>query len=333
VQTEKFIGVNLGGWLVLERWITPKVFSGTVALDEYTLCQSLGVGAQVKLDGFRDSFITEKDFKWIAAHGLNAVRLPVGYWAFIGARPYASTAKYIEEAFEWAEKFDLKIILSLHGAPGSQNGKDHSGKVGYIDWYKGDNVELTYKVLKIIIKKYGQSKALAGIELLNEPDWRVPRRGLAAYYNQAYRLIREGLDADVVVIINDHYKPGFWKKFSAAQGYENIILDRHIYKAYTRFDRHRSLAKQLKRIEKLQPKLQKTNAQMPLVIGEWSLALPEGSQALQDNPNEALKAYADAQLKAFSGLCGWFYWTYKTEDAGPWNFRTMVEKGLITLPS
>lgn len=27
-------GVNLGGWLVLEKWMTPSLFDGTTAADE-----------------------------------------------------------------------------------------------------------------------------------------------------------------------------------------------------------------------------------------------------------------------------------------------------------
>lgn len=37
-------GVNLGGWLVLEKWIRPSVFANlpSTVVDEYTFCQNLG---------------------------------------------------------------------------------------------------------------------------------------------------------------------------------------------------------------------------------------------------------------------------------------------------
>ena len=31
-------GVNLGGWLVLEKWMTPSLFDGTAAADETYFC-------------------------------------------------------------------------------------------------------------------------------------------------------------------------------------------------------------------------------------------------------------------------------------------------------
>ena len=44
------IGTNIGGWMVLEPWITPSLFyrflgkthSEGVAIDSYTMCETLG---------------------------------------------------------------------------------------------------------------------------------------------------------------------------------------------------------------------------------------------------------------------------------------------------
>src|SRR5580704_11078016 len=78
--SKKLCGVNLGGWLVLERWITPTLYSGVDAEDEYTLCQKLGQQkAAARLQKHREEWITPDDFRWLASRGINAVRLPVGY--------------------------------------------------------------------------------------------------------------------------------------------------------------------------------------------------------------------------------------------------------------
>ena len=34
-------GVNLGNWLVLEKWMSPDLFAGTEAEDETQLCSDL----------------------------------------------------------------------------------------------------------------------------------------------------------------------------------------------------------------------------------------------------------------------------------------------------
>ena len=48
-ETKAMIGTNIGGWMVLEPWITPSLFyrflgkthSEGVAMDSYTMCEVL----------------------------------------------------------------------------------------------------------------------------------------------------------------------------------------------------------------------------------------------------------------------------------------------------
>jgi len=61
---EKVRGVNLGGWFVLEPWITPSIFepwaTSQTAVDEYTLCAALGQDAALStLQAHWNSWITQ----------------------------------------------------------------------------------------------------------------------------------------------------------------------------------------------------------------------------------------------------------------------------------
>ena len=70
-------GVNLGNWLVLEKWMSPALFEGTTAEDEYYLPRQLSkevYEARIKLH--RNSYITERDFAEIKSFGLDMVRIP-----------------------------------------------------------------------------------------------------------------------------------------------------------------------------------------------------------------------------------------------------------------
>jgi hypothetical protein len=61
---------------------------------------------------------------------LNHVRIPIGYWAYdVGpSEPYISGQhNYLLKAIAWAATYNLKVIVDLHGAPGSQNGYE-------LDW-------------------------------------------------------------------------------------------------------------------------------------------------------------------------------------------------------
>ena len=69
-------GVNLGNWLVLEKWMSPALFEGTTAEDEYYLPLQLPkevYEARIKIH--RSEYITERDFAAIRRIGLNTVRI------------------------------------------------------------------------------------------------------------------------------------------------------------------------------------------------------------------------------------------------------------------
>merc|ERR1712125_154064 len=83
-------GVNLGGWLLLEPGPSASFFEeyGSARCEWDLMLQMrerLGDDrAAMTLKEHRDSFITEEDFRSISAHGMNAVRIPFGYWIVTG---------------------------------------------------------------------------------------------------------------------------------------------------------------------------------------------------------------------------------------------------------
>ena len=174
--------MNIGGWLVLEPWITPSIFEAVdpdreTIIDEYTLCEKLGAkrAHDTILQHHWETWVGWADFKKIADAGFNMVRIPVGYWAYDNSNsPYAKgAAPFIDAAIDWARSVGLKVMIDLHGAPGSQNCFDNSGqKCDKPQWTTGNTVQKTLSVLKTIQTKYGDAKyddVIAGIQLLNEP--------------------------------------------------------------------------------------------------------------------------------------------------------------------
>jgi len=90
---DKVRGVNLGGWLVLEPWITPSIFEATPGnvVDEYTYGQQYGSDTE-RLREHWNTWITEDDFAEMSSIGLNMIRLPIGYWSIIGGEPFVTGA-------------------------------------------------------------------------------------------------------------------------------------------------------------------------------------------------------------------------------------------------
>lgn len=122
-NNDKVRGVNLGGWFVLEPWITPSLFdewsTSQIVKDEYTYTQVLGQDeASRRLESHWYSWITESDFEQIKAAGLNHVRIPLGYWAIapLPGDPYVQgQLPILDQAIGWARNAGLKVLIDLHG--------------------------------------------------------------------------------------------------------------------------------------------------------------------------------------------------------------------------
>jgi len=96
---------------------------------------------------------------------------------------------------EWAGAYGLKVIIDLHGAPGSQNGFDNSGhRVDYPGWHtENDAVARTNAIIKTLASKFANNPTVVPIIApLNEPagfyDEMMPT--VKQYWLDAYGNIR-----------------------------------------------------------------------------------------------------------------------------------------------
>ncbi|KIW70449.1 hypothetical protein, variant [Phialophora macrospora] len=236
-------GVNIGGWLVLEPWITPSIFNrfGGGVVDEYTLTQRVPNARDILYNHW-DNWVSLADFQKIADNGFNSVRIPIGYWAFqkYGGDPYIQgAADYLDKAIGWARQTGLKVWIDLHGAPLSQNGQDNSGQLtSSPGWTSGNSVGATLGVIGQISDKYGSSDyadVVSGIELLNEPRMNALPGGRGAtqgYYQSGFDIVRRAGHAPVV--IHDGFAaPSSWNGFLTGQGIFGAIVDHHEYQTFT----------------------------------------------------------------------------------------------------
>ncbi|KAI0664584.1 glycoside hydrolase [Cubamyces menziesii] len=201
-------GVNVGGWLVTEPFIVPALYEKYVntsdpAVDEWTLTQKLQAdGALDELENHYKTFITEQDFADIAAAGLNFVRIPIPYWA-IEVRenePFLPKTSwtYFLKAVQWARKYGLRINLDLHSLPGSQNGWNHSGRLGQINVLLGPmgiaNAQRSLDYIRIIAEFISQPEYRDVIQLFgvtNEPFGpTIGKDAIQRYYLEAYNVVR-----------------------------------------------------------------------------------------------------------------------------------------------
>lgn len=321
---QKVRGVNLGGWLVLEKWITPSLFTGTTAIDEHTLMQELGYEtAKQLLNQHRGSFINNQDLLQVKGYGIDTVRVPVGYWLFDDQDGFiGGGSRYIDQLFSWAAELDIRVILCLHGAPGSQNGNDHSGRTGRVDWFR--RAAYRHRSLDFIerlCQEYSGQKQLIAIEPLNEPliENSSNVRKLMKYYRQAGEIINRICGDSVSVIVSDGFRASIVLPGVAELG-DNFVVDSHMYQLFSDEDRNLDFAGHIKKAQSRRDELAQYSELVDKVfVGEWSVALPVTEQVSYNR--EQYIEYASAQLEAFesSAQSGWCYWTIKTEDKGVWS--------------
>lgn len=320
-------GVNLGGWLVLERWITPSLFADTSATDEYSLCRNYPALAQERITQHRSSFINERTIAQIAQRGFNTVRLPIGYWLFGSSEPFVAGADvYVDKLFEWCDKHAIGVILDIHAVVGSQNGWDHSGRSGEIGWGHGSTVSETLDFLDRLMVRFGNKPALVGLEVLNEPHWQVDIGLLIDYYRQAYQIVR-AKQPNLIVIMSDSFRPHDLVKKLKKEDFTEVLLDVHLYQLFTEADRALTFEGHIQKTETEWAKLlKKLNRQFPIIVGEWSSAMHELHQPIEQPEHvnyytqDHYDSYFKSQRDVFDSVgVHWTYWTAKTEQGGPWS--------------
>lgn len=358
----RLYGVNLGGWLVLERWMSPTLFESLspTAEDESSLLAEGGADARRAVERFRESFIVEEDFRWLReVAGINAVRLPVGFWCLedhAATSPFLPTSHFVDLALGWAQKHGLGVILELHAAVGSQNGKHHSGRCGSVGWLTEKNRSQNLKVLHAWAARWGCHPALLGFGLGNEveePKARTcngaqPLPWMASwfsgcdagndhlhywsdvqlFYTEAAQLVRPLLRPDVMLVIDtcwdsERFPDSFLQLLPGP-----VMLDYHHYECFgeTRTVEEHTRAAKLER--ELLGDTKRPGA--PIVIGEFSLALKEDTPGCEAGDWQRRFFEKQTNLAEQHGA-GWFFWSYKLarEDWPHWSFRKSFECGWI----
>lgn len=148
--------------------------------------------------------------------------------------------RYFLKAVQWARKYGLRINLDLHALPGSQNGWNHSGRLGSVNVLNGPmgyaNAQRSLDYIRILAEFISQDQykdVVAMFGITNEPQ--APTFGqdaLSRYYLQAYGMVRTagGVGQGNGPFIS--YHDGFlgqnnWAGF--LPGADRIALDTHPY--------------------------------------------------------------------------------------------------------
>lgn len=310
-------GVNLGGWMCLEPWMTPMDSSGLK--DEWSALDVLekrfGRATRDRLfDVYRDAYITGQDLDNIAALKLNLVRLPVWYRNFCDddgtwhGDAFRRTDWLVAEAW----KRGLYTVLDLHGAPGGQSDKDGTGRVRRKSvnglelelWSREENIRLTLKIWERLAARYRGNPAIAAYDLINEPMGAPSRDALWAVYDRLYRAIR-AVDPDHVITVescwsgnvNGRHMGWCWEILPPADrfGWTNMLYQFHNYE----WD-WKDPAKQVRSTDRMVDEWNKHRSWgVPCFVGEF-------------NCMNAPDAWCHTAATFTSNGMSWALWNYKS---------------------
>ena len=120
------------------------------------------------------------------------------------------------------------VLLDLHGTFGGQNTFDNCGEVNSDPqlWKNTEYQDRTVKLWEGIANHYKGNPAVAGYDLLNEPD-RVGKDQLNAFYNRLYKAIR-AIDSDHMIYMEAAWD---WNQLYAPSvyGWTNVVYEMHYY--------------------------------------------------------------------------------------------------------
>ncbi|KAK0519096.1 hypothetical protein OC835_007645 [Tilletia horrida] len=357
--TSRAFGVNLGNWLVLERWLDEDAFvamCGSAAFDEYHCTKTLGTDASVKaLQTHQTNFIAESDIDAMQAVGVNMVRVTLGFWALIptvSPEPYVNAGQMdqLKKLLGWLNTRKMRAIISLHGMPGSQSGDQSTGQFRNKDrganWFTAQNQQRSIATVQALMDWIDAlspelASTIAAVLPVNEPNQMTNDDGTFAatlqdFYTQSYAILSK---SSMVMAIHSgqgpNNRPAVWASWLADKDPSSILWEAHPYPGWfpSRSSKH-AIYKRICDVVQLPEQLP---ARVPVFVGEWSVL----SGVEEDG---WVQSYWQTQLAAYSQSAGSTFWTWKSlnssnpvvaltgDKMANYNFQGLVSSGVISKP-
>lgn len=185
--------------------------------------------------GFRRSWIAERDVAAIAAAQMNHVRLPISARVVMDGEGQLieEGIGLVDRLIDWCRAHGLWVILDLHGAPGGQTGTNIDDSPNGVPelFTSGRYRELTLTLWRMLAERYRDDRTVAGYDLLNEPlPEPYPGRhsdDLVHLYRDLTATIREVDPNHLIVYEGTHWATN-WDIFTEVWD-ENSALSFHKY--------------------------------------------------------------------------------------------------------
>lgn len=242
---EKFYikGTNLGNWLNPEGYMFGFQRTSSAHMIDEALRELVGpTEARRFWQNFKDNYITEADFRFIAEKGANTIRVPFNYRMFtnedyMGLNDAGEGFRRLDDCVRWARQNGVRLIPDMHDCPGGQTGDNIDDSYGY-PWLMTDPVaqQQFVDIWRRIAEHYADEDVILGYELANEPVatyWEGEERdrlnaALEPLYKRATAAIRE-VDPNHIILLGGPQWNSYFGNFTDWTFDDNIMYTCHRY--------------------------------------------------------------------------------------------------------
>ncbi|KAL5355910.1 putative cellulase [Aspergillus floccosus] len=351
-RTYQANGVNLGGWLCQESTIDTQWWANYSmgAADEWNLCAKQGSNCGPILERRYATFITHADIDKLASAGVNTLRIPTTYAAWIkmpGSQLYSGRQiEHLDNIATYAiTKYNMHVIVDVHGLPGGVNGMDIGEAFGHYGWFHNHTaLEYSLKAIDAVlayVQGPGRPESYT-IAPINEPadteDMSVFGTPAALSADGAawvVKYIRAVLDKvaaanpRIPVMFQGSFHPEtYWSRHFSK--HSNLVFDVHKYY----FEGRGATGQNITSYICADAEDIVGDGKFPIYVGEWSI------QAESNNSFAGREKALNTGLYVFAKHTqGSSYWTAKffsnatVDGQGTkgdyWNYMTWIEKDMI----
>jgi aryl-phospho-beta-D-glucosidase BglC (GH1 family) len=351
-RTFKARGVNLGGWLHQEAVIDPGFWAqhSGGALDEWDLCVNLGARCGPVLEQRYATYIRTTDIDKLAASGINVLRIPTGYNAWVkvpGSQLYTGRqVEYLKSISTYAiAKHGMHVIVDIHSLPGGLNGMGLGGREGGFDWFQNQTaLDYSYRAVEAAISFIQNSDHPQGytLEPINEPvdnrdvttfgtPFALSDAGAAwvlAYFKGVIERVQR-VNRQIPVMLQDAFKgEEYWS--SQFDKTTPLVFDVHNYY----FAGRPTTSDNVPQFLCTDAKNSVGDGKFPVFVGEWSI------QAASNNTFASRAVNLNTGLRAWDKYTqGSAYWTYRFSgnvavggegvQGDYWNYEKFIDLGVI----
>jgi len=349
--TYKGNGVNIGAWLEQEQAQDTYFWNmhAPNAPDEWTFCQTLGSQCGPVLEQRYATYITTADIDKVAAAGVNILRIPTTYAAWVkvpGSQFYSGNQqKYLKTITDYAiSRYNMHIIVGLHSLPGGVNSLDIGEAFGHDGWFQNStNLDYSLQATQAIVNfvqnsGYMQHFTIAPINeasdnfagfatatglTTNGTNW------IVTYINAVIAQVAK-VDKRIPVMLQDCFLgETYWSPLFPAG--TNLVIDSHVYY----FAASGIYGQYVTPAICGQAQFTAGDGKFPVFVGEFSL------QTLYNNTFANRKTIYDTQKYAWSKyMAGGAFWEIKLNNTAAvdgegtqpnyWSFEGLIDAGVVT---